>query len=407
MTPVGAHQLTCTPREQAVLDLIDVGSLVELTRVLVDAGGENPGGTEAATVRVLETAGRNRGLRSTVDEAAPQRPNIDLELPSGGPVGEGPGLLYLGHSDVVPAGPGWTREPFRTVVEGGRLYGRGSSDMKGGLAAAVVAMDALRRAAVPLSGPVRLACTADEEDRGLGIRHLTRSGLGREFVGCIVAEPTDLQTVIACRGDAFLEIEVTGVPAHSGQPADGRSAIDAAARLIELIRADHEHHAQSPDPLLGAPTWNVGRIDGGRASSMVAPECTLWIDRRLMPGENSELILAELLAAADREGITGDGIAIHGTVTMSMPGFRTAVDHPLVTAVNGSVRDVGGPADIGGWSAACDGGFIAQDLGVPTVVMGPGGLHDQAHQVDESVGVEELVIAARAYVLAALRLLPA
>jgi succinyl-diaminopimelate desuccinylase len=397
----------CTPEERKVLDLIDVADLVGLTRALVDAGGENPGGTEQETVRVLSAAASSRGLQVRTDLVAEQRPNVDVELAPGGPVGEGPGLLFLGHSDVVPAGPGWNRSPYRSVVEDGRVYGRGATDMKGGLAAVLVALDALRRAGAPLAGPVRLASTVDEEETGLGIRHLTGRGLGRAFAGCIVAEPTDLQTVVACRGDAYLEVTVTGVPAHSGRPEDGRNAIDAATRLLALVREDHEVHARKPDPLLGAATWNIGRIDGGWATSMVAPECRLWLDRRLMPGEDPQAILAGLLAAADRAGITGDGISLEGTVTMSMPGFRTDPDHPLVAAVHGAVRAVGGPEAIGGWSAACDGGFIAQDLGVPTVVMGPGGLHDQAHQVDESVGVEELVLAARAYVLTALRLLPA
>jgi succinyl-diaminopimelate desuccinylase len=402
---VTMDQLACTPRERAVLDLVDLDGLVDLTRALVDAGGENPGGTEQETARVLSVAGLARGLAVRTDDAAPQRPNVDVELTPGGPVGEGPGLLFLGHSDVVPAGPGWSRDPFRSVVDGGRVFGRGATDMKGGLAAVLVAMDALHRAGAPLAGPVRLACTVDEEDLGLGIRHLTTRGLGRAFAGCVVAEPTDLQTVIACRGDAYLEVTVTGVPAHSGRPEDGRNAIDAASRLLALVREDHEDHARTPDPLLGSATWNIGRIDGGRATSMVAPQCHLWLDRRLMPGEDPEAILSGLLAAADRAGITGDGISLDGTVTMSMPGFRTPREHPLVETVHGAVRAVGGPDSIGGWSAACDGGFVAQDLGVPTVVMGPGGLNDQAHQVDESVAVHELELAARAYVLTALRML--
>ncbi|QCU78973.1 M20 family peptidase [Citricoccus sp. SGAir0253] len=391
--------------ERAVLESIRSDDVVALTRALVDAGGENPGGTEERTAQVLEQAGRARGLAVRLDAVAPGRPNVDVELPPGGPVGDGPGLLFLGHSDVVPAGPGWSREPFRSVVADGRLYGRGATDMKGGLAAVVVALDALRRAQVPLTGPVRLACTVDEEDLGLGIRHLARRGLGRAFRGCVVAEPTDLQTVVACRGDAYVELEVTGVPAHSGRPADGRNAIDAASRVLEVVRADHERRQRDRDPLLGAGSWNVGRIEGGRTSSMVAPSCHVWLDRRLMPDEDPQLIVRELLAAVDAAGIPGDGISVSAEVTMAMPGFRTAPDHPLVRTMHDAVAALGGPASVGGWTAACDGGFIARDHGVPTVVMGPGGLNDQAHQVDESVGVEELVIAARAYALAALRLL--
>ncbi len=230
---------------------------------------------------------------------------------------------------------------------------------------------------------------------------------GRGFRGCVVAEPADLRTVVACRGDAYLELEVTGVPAHSGRPADGRNAIDAAARVLELVRADHDRRQQDLDPLLGTGSWNVGRIEGGRTTSMVAPSCRVWLDRRLMPDEDPHRLAADLVAAVDAAGITGDGISVDVEVTMAMPGFRTDLGHPLVTAVRGAVADLGGPASVGGWTADCDGGFIARDHGVPTVVMGPGGLNDQAHQIDESVGVDELVLAARAYALTALRLLGA
>lgn len=402
MTP---DDVQCTSQERAVLDLIDPDELVELTCTLVNTAGENPGGTEERTARALEHAASERGLRARSDVVAPGRPNVDVDLPVGRPVSDGPGLLFLGHSDVVPAGPGWTRQPYSAQVDNDRLYGRGATDMKGGLAAVVIAMSALRRSAVELSGPVRLSSTVDEEDLGLGIRHLTARGLGRDFRGCIVAEPTDLQTVIACRGDAYLEVEITGVPAHSGRPADGRNAIDAAAALLTLVKQDHEKHTRVTDPLLGSPTWNVGKIEGGRATSMVAPSCHVWLDRRLMPGEDPEQIVSELRHAVAEAGITGDGISVDIDITMSMPGFRTDGDHELVTTVHAAVADVGGAASIGGWTAACDGGFIARDHAVPTVVMGPGGLNDQAHQVDESVSIRELTQAARAYTLAALRLL--
>lgn len=399
---------TLTPQERAVVDLIDEDALIDLTCRLVDAGGANPGGTEEQVVSALATAAAERGLVSHADTVAPSRPNIDVELaPSGddGRIGDGPGLLFLGHSDVVPAGSGWSREPFTASVDGGRIYGRGATDMKGGLAAVLVAMDALRRAEAHLRGPVRLACTVDEEDLGLGIRALVARGLGRDFLGCVVAEPTDLNTITACRGDAYIEVEVTGVPAHSGRPADGRSAIGAAARLIALIQEDHDRLLAGARGLLGSGTWNVGRIEGGRITSMVAPSCHLWIDRRLLPGEDAEQILQSLLAQADAAGITGDGISLEGRVTMAMPGFTTEEDHPLVRASHRAVQDVGAPSSVDVWTAACDGGFIAQAFGVPTVVMGPGGINDQAHQIDESVGVEELVAAARAYALLALRLL--
>lgn len=401
---VNADAQAPTRDEQEVLDHIRLDEIVALAERLVNAGGENPGGTELATVAVLEAEATRLGFEVDIQPLAPDRPNILVTLlPSDSKSAPGPGLMFLGHSDVVPAGPGWSRPPFEAVVADGRLYGRGSTDMKGGLAAVVGAMAALKRSGVVLSGPVTLVCTVDEEDLGLGIRALTAGGLPHSYLGCVVAEPTDMETVIACRGDSYIELEITGKPAHSGRPADGRNAISAAARICELIRADHDALQQDQDPLLGSGTWNVGRIDGGEGTSMVAPSCHISVDRRLMPDDDPEDILARLLHSIGEAGIDTDGISVDAELTMQMPGFRTPEDHPLVSMAVNSVLAAGGETRISGWTAACDGGFIVRDFGIPAIVLGPGGLNDQAHQIDESVGLAELTTAARTFALLCLR----
>ncbi|HEU4806650.1 MAG TPA: M20 family metallopeptidase [Homoserinimonas sp.] len=388
-----------TAAEQALLDRIDTEELHELTLALVAAAGENPGSTEEATVTVLAAACEKYGFTVELQDVAPGRQNLIATLPGGSE----PGLMFLGHSDVVPAGDGWNSDPFAPFVADGRLYGRGSTDMKGGLAAVVLAMAAL--SASPLRGPVQLVCTVDEEDLGLGIRRYAPTAPRGLFAGCVVAEPTDLQTVIGCRGDSYLRLGVTGKAAHSGRPDDGRNAIAAAARVLELVRADHDAMRATPDPLLGSGTWSVGSITGGTGTSIVAAECAASIDRRLMPGEDARAIADDLLARIREAGIDGDGIDVTLDVEMEMPGFRTDPAHPLVSAGVDAIDDAGGGRiDIGGWTAACDGGFIARDVGIPCIVLGPGGLNDQAHQANESVGLEELDVAARAYALLAIRM---
>lgn len=372
---------------------VDTEALTALTIDLVNAGGVNPGGTEQATVDVLVAEARRRGLQVCTREVEPGRPNVFITLPGG----DGEGLLFLGHSDVVPVGDGWDREPFDASVAGGRLFGRGATDMKGGLAAVLTAMTMLHDAGTRLAGPVTLACTVDEEEHGAGIRAVVADGLEHRYAGCVVAEPTDLETVIACRGDSSLEIEVTGRAAHSGRPSDGRNAIDAAVLICQLVSSDQERLRAGNDPLLGYATWNTGMISGGRATAMVAPEAHIWFDRRLMPGEDTQTIREELVASIDAAGITGDGISVAVHTTMEMPGFRTEADHPLVTAALEALAEAGVDTRVSGWTASCDGGFISRDFGIPTIVLGPGEINEQAHQPNESVRVSEIVAATRAY----------
>ena len=387
--------------EAAVLDQVDHDELLLLTAALVAAGGENPGSTEEATVAVLREACERHGFDVELTDVAPGRQNLVATLTGG----TGQGLMFLGHSDVVPAGEGWSSPPFEPYAHDGRLYGRGTTDMKGGLAAIVLAMAAIRAAGVQLGGPIQLVCTVDEEDLGLGIRAFVPSAPRGVFAACVVAEPTDLQTVIACRGDSYLTLSVTGRAAHSGRPADGRNAIAAAARVLELVRTDHDALRAAPHALLGSGTWSVGTMSGGSGTSIVAADCTATIDRRLMPDEDAQTVVDRLLRTVRETGIDGDGITVNLVVDMEMPGFITDPGHALVVGAVEAVADAGGgrPA-VGGWSAACDGGFIARDLGIPCIVLGPGGLNDQAHQANESVSIDELAIAARAYALLALRL---
>ncbi|WP_109473274.1 M20 family metallopeptidase [Ornithinimicrobium cavernae] len=446
--------------EAAVLDLIDREELVALTQALVRAPGHNPPGEEAATASVLADACRTRGLDVVVSEVAPDRPNVRAILP-GGP---GPGLLLLGHTDVVPPGEGWSADPYEGGHRDGRIVGRGTADMKGGLAACVVALDALRRSGVSLSGPVELAALVDEEETGLGIRHymarrsatgtrgadlggaavgrasasaavggpetratIDRDGTGAaagsagtntatgsggalsqapEFLGCVVAEPTDLQTIVAARGDAYVEVTVQGVAAHSGRPDDGRNAIYGAARIIEELRRWHGELAVAAHPLVGPPTWSVGLVSGGQGTSTVPAHAHLSADRRLLPGEDAAQVLRAVRERLDGLTLGRDGLTVEVTMPMSMPGFETPAEHPFVVATDRALQECGGPGlDLAGWTAACDGGFVARDAGIPTLVLGPGSVNEQAHRPDESVSVEDLFVAARTYALLALRLL--
>ena len=390
--------------ERRAVTLIDTDRLVRDTCDLIRGRGENPGGTEAETVLRLAAICARAGAKVTTQEWAPGRANL---LATVGPV-DGPAILFLGHSDVVPAGEGWTGDPFTPRVTDGTIVGRGSSDMKGGLAAVAAAMSAVHQAAPGVR--LDLLCTADEEDRARGVLAWLAQDTRRPYIACIVAEPTELDVVIGCRGAINLVVEIVGASAHAGNPDDGASSISAAARLVELVRAKHRAALAGPrDPLLGTPTWNVGTIQGGSGTSIVPRTTTLTLDRRTMPGERPSDILDELLAdlRADlrTSGIANaDRITATGSVDAQMPGFRIAEDLPLTRVAVNALTDLAVRPAVTGWTAACEGGFVAAFHQVPTMILGPGSITTQAHQPDEHVRIDQLDIAARAYALIAIRL---
>ncbi|WP_328521916.1 M20 family metallopeptidase [Kribbella sp. NBC_00359] len=406
--------MSVTSAEQAVLDRIDEDLLVRVTTELLRARGQNPPGEEAATAAVLAAAARELGLLVVTTPVEPGRDNLTITLAgdnraenngagSNGASGNGPGVLLLGHTDVVPVGDGWTTDPFGGEVRDGRIYGRGASDMKGGLAAAMVALAALR--GTRLSGPVELAAVMDEEETGKGIRAYV-ADTQRSFVGCITAEPTDLQTIIAARGDSYLRVAVHGRACHAGNPADGANAIYGAAAVVAEIERLHAMLAADPHPLLGPATWSVGQINGGTGGSIVPAECVIVADRRLLPGESPAAVLDDLRHRVAALRLEDRGLTVDLDMPMEMPAFETAADTDLVRITESARVDAGGPElPLGGWTAACDGGYVARDLGVPVVVLGPGSVTTQAHRADESVAIHELMTAARAYALTAMRLL--
>jgi acetylornithine deacetylase len=256
-----------------------------------------------------------------------------------------------------------------------------------------------------LSGPVELAALMDEEETGKGIRAYVGS-VDRSFLGCITAEPTELQTITGARGDSYLRVAIHGRACHAGNPDDGANAIYGAAAVVAEIERLHLELAANPHPLLGPATWSVGQINGGTGGSIVPAECVVVADRRLLPGESPEAVLDDLRSRVAGLRLEDRGLTVELEMPMEMPAFETPADADLVRITDAALADAGGPGlPLGGWTAACDGGFVARDLGVPVVVLGPGSVTTQAHRADESVAIAELIVAARAYALTALRLL--
>ena len=373
-------------------ELVDASALVERTRALVAVDTQNPPGNERAVVDMARRMLDPFGASFREVEPAPGRTSLLARV--GGADGSRPTLVVNGHLDVVPVHrDGWTRDPFGGELEGGRLYGRGTSDMKGGIAAAVEALAVLQRAGRRPACDLAFHLVADEERGGaLGTRVLVERGEVRGDA-CLVPEPTGLDVCVAERGLLTATVTIHGRGAHGSEPRSGVSAIEKAAKVVLAL---HGADFGGPDhKLLGRPTCNVGVIGGGSGHNTVAERCVLVADRRLLPGTTREAAEAGLReridAVGDRDLRYDLEVGVYGEASELDP------EHPFVRQVRSLVAStLGRPAAVIGMTFSTDARFVRNQAGIPTVVCGPGDIA-QAHTDDEWVEVDRLVDAAAVY----------
>jgi succinyl-diaminopimelate desuccinylase len=378
-----------------VREHVDQERLVELTKSLVRIDTRNPPGNEAPIEEAARAALDGRAASWLRIEPAPGRVSLVAEIAHpDGPNPSRPTLIVNGHLDVVPVNAdAWSHDPFDPQEVDGRLYGRGTADMKGGIAAAICALEVLERAGRAPGCNLVFHLVADEERGGRwGTQALLEQGLIHGDA-CLVPEPTDLELCVAERGLMQARIHVAGRPGHGSRPRDGVSAIEHAAHLVLALHAadfgGEEHH------LLGKPTANVGTIQGGNTFNTVAEACVVGVDRRLLPGATVESTQAEIegrIKAANVEGLRYRfELDTFGEASEMSPG------DPWVKQVGDAVARAQGrvPAVIG-MTFTTDARFVRNQAGIPAVVCGPGRI-DQAHTDDEYVDVDRLVDAAAAY----------
>lgn len=294
------------------------------------------------------------------------------------------GLVLAGHTDTVPFDRGrWTSDPFRLTERDGRLYGLGTADMKGFLALALEA--ALEFAPRPPPRPLIIVATADEESSMAGAKALVETGRPRARYA-LIGEPTGLRPVRAHKGVMMEQITVRGRAGHSSDPALGVNAIEVMQRIMtELLawRTELQRRYRDADFHVPVPTLNLGHVHGGDSPNRICAECRLGFDLRSLPGMDQEGLREELrrLVARTVEG-TGAGAEL-APLTPSTPPLSTDAQSPIVAAVQ---RYSGHPA---GTAVFCTEGPYLSELGMETVILGPGDLA-QAHQPDEFLALDRL-----------------
>ncbi|MGI8697480.1 MAG: M20 family metallopeptidase, partial [Mycobacteriales bacterium] len=376
---------------------VDADGVIELTRRLVRVRSVNDPagpGAERDAAAVVEAAMRGFGWELVVTGAAPGRPNVVATIVGGG--GDGPHLMFEGHTDVVTEGSAdaWSRDPYAADVVDGRLYGRGSADMKSGVAAMLYAVKALADAG-PFPGRITVGALADEEGMMLGAKAFSVSAAAAGIDGVIVCEPEEDEVCTCSKGGVRYRIDLRGAMAHGAMPRHARNPLPVAAALVTGIdalqtrlQADHPEH-----DLLGAVYVTTTMLAGGNAEQLnvIPGAAVVGLDARTIPGVDHGA-LHRAIGAAAAEVTRGTAVEVEVTVVDDRPPVDTPRDHPVVTAlVDAHTSVTGRPPPYGGVPGTTDGTILTRDAGLATVVHGPGGKWI-AHQVDEYVEVAAIVL---------------
>ncbi len=363
--------------------------LSEMVRIpSVNPSGCEPEGPQQGEQRMAEFVASylgERGIDCVLQDWLPARPNVIARVPG---VNSGPPLVMQTHMDTVSVGD-MTIDPFDPNVGDGRVWGRGSCDAKGQLAAMMTALVRVAAGDLPPQDCVLMAA-ADEEYGHGGVAHYLEGN--PEVAGAIVGEPTGLKVVVAHKGALRPRIITRGVSAHSSDPSNGVNAIHKMARLITALEEyARELTTRESHPLVGRPTLSVGTVHGGTAVNVVPDQCEALVDRRPIPGEELDDVWEEIRAVLDASGETD--YEMQGTIR-DCP-VQTDVAEVVVQRARAAALAVTGDDEVAGVPYGSDASNF-QEAGVPAVLCGPGDIA-QAHTADEWVAIEQIEMACDLY----------
>ncbi|PYS09251.1 MAG: hypothetical protein DMG15_24375 [Acidobacteria bacterium] len=358
---------------QFLRDLIAINSVNP--SLVHEAAGEN----EIATAIAAKL--RAGSVDVKIEQVVPDRANVFGVLEG---KQEGRSLMWCGHMDTV--GVAGMESPFDPIEKEGRIYGRGSQDMKGGLAAMIGAiLDLSKNGGLP-AGRLILAAVVDEEYASIGAEALVRTW---KADAAVVGEPTDMKIAVGHKGFQWVEVMTEGIAAHGSRPADGRDAIVRMGRVLSrLEKLDRELQSRPPHPVHGTASLHASLIAGGRELSTYPDQCTLEMERRTIEGEAGQCALEEVqniirdLRREDRE------FRASARFLFSRAPYLTPADHVLPRMMESALTKTGTQPVRGGMSFWTDAGILGE-AGIPSVVFGPGGAG--LHSVSEYVIAEDVI----------------
>jgi succinyl-diaminopimelate desuccinylase len=367
--------------------------IIDLLAALVRAESVNPPGSELSVATILSDWLRARGVMVDVHQLSNTRANLLARVPGHS---HKPALAFCGHMDTVPVGSAaWTHPPFGAEIVDRYLYGRGASDMKGGLAAMAAALVALARRATPIACDVLFFATAGEEVDNCGASEFAEKGLFDQVGGLVVGEPTSMEIAVAHKGALWVRASIPGHSAHGSMPQLGSNAILHAYDFLHSLLA-YRFNVQA-HPLLGLPTVSPNIIQGGSGANLVPDQCQVTLDIRSVPGLPHQSILRDLQTILDdklpQEIAKGSRIE----VLLDRAPVGTEFDAAIVqTAIEVRRNLCMEEATVRGMSYYTDASIIAPSIKLPTIIWGPGNT-DQAHKTDEYVDIQQVLLASQLY----------
>ena len=358
---------------------------IPLLRELVAIDSVNPSlvpgaAGEGAIGEAIASHMRRAGLDVVVEEVVPGRSNVVGVIEGSEP---GLSLMFCGHMDTV--GVDGMHAPFDPIMRDGRLYGRGSQDMKGGLAAMI---DAVRVASSRgfRKGRIIVAAVIDEEYASLGADAIAGAWPAD---AAVVTEPTDLQIGVAHKGFAWAEVSTRGRAAHGSRPAEGRDAVFRMGRVIHrLEQLDRDLQARPAHRLVGTASLHASVIEGGREWSTYPDRCTLRLERRTVVGETGDTFMKEIEELL--EGLRAEDAEFEASaaLTFARPSYEIPQGHPLPAALARAGAEAGFTAHPIGMSFWTDAAILGS-AGIPSVLFGPGGAG--LHSAEEFVYVDDVI----------------
>lgn len=299
---------------------------INFLKELLNINSVNPPGNEEEVARKISDKLKENGIESTIRQLGPNRAYLVARIKG---KGNKKSLVFSGHMDTVPTGDmPWEHKPFDASEINGYIYGRGSSDMKSGLAALTMAMIEIAKSQVTLEGDLVLAATAGEEVDCLGAKAMIEDGILNDAGAMIIGEPSNCEIFVAHKGALWIEVVSYGKTAHGSMPELGINAIDNMNTFINVLY-DKFKFNYIEDTLLGGPTINVGTISGGVRINVVPDMCKLQIDFRTVPGQNHKEILSDITKLL-KEIECNSNAKFDLKILNDLVAVRTPIDSPII-----------------------------------------------------------------------------